>query len=123
MKLHDSELDPQDIERVEKIAEFLQKNISKHYLIPELATMATLNRQKFTEVFTRVYGKPPYAYLQDLRLEKAKELLLSNYKVKYISITVGFNSDGSVISFNRFFKKQTGMTPLEWRRSNKRKVS
>lgn len=123
MKLHDSELDPQDIERVEKIAAFLQKNISKHYLIPELAAMATLNRQKFTEVFTKVYGKPPYAYLQDLRLEKAKELLLSNYKVKYISITVGFNSDGSAISFNRFFKKLTGMTPLAWRKSNQRKVS
>ena len=54
-------------------------------------------------------------FLNEIRMEKAKELLLSfNYKVSDISRLVGFNSHSYFI---KSFQKYTGMTPDKFRKT------
>ena len=53
-------------------------------------------------------------YVNCLRVKKAKELLISKMSVIEIAERVGYNN---VTYFNKVFKKETGKTPLEYRKS------
>ena len=56
------------------------------------------------------------AYLKDLRIQKAKNLLdTSNLSIIRISEETGF---GSISGFNASFKKTTGLTPGTYRKKN-----
>jgi transcriptional regulator GlxA family with amidase domain len=118
-----SKLDPEDIARIRQVASFLEKDISHHYDVPDLAEMVCINRNKLQTIFAIVYGMGPYAYLQTLRTEKAKEMLLDHYTMRQISVAVGFNGVGAVNNFIKFFKKQTSYTPLIYRRQHQSRIA
>ena len=57
-------------------------------------------------------------YIHQLRVEKAKELLvLSNLNVEQISSAVGCNS----LTLRRLFKKYVGISPIQYREDNSKK--
>ena len=54
-------------------------------------------------------------YLKDVRMEKAKELLEnSSLSAKDIAVKVGFQN---VTYFSTVFKKETGLSPAEYKRA------
>ena len=58
--------------------------------------------------------KTPILYLTEFRIEKAKQELLTGDKaIVDIAFSCGFESASY---FNRVFRKQTGMTPMEYRK-------
>ena len=64
-------------------------------------------------VLFAAYGLTPKAYMDRLRLREAKRLLATtDSKIIDIAASVGF---GSLATFNRFFKEQTGGTPTKYR--------
>jgi transcriptional regulator GlxA family with amidase domain len=105
-----------ELSRIRATATLLQKDISLHYPIPILAQMVLLNRKKLQGLFATEYGMGPYAYLQELRVLKAKEMLLANQNIRRISISTGFNGIGAVNNFTKFFKRKTGHSPIAWKR-------
>jgi len=67
----------------------------------------------FRKMFKLYTGIPPVQYHLDLKILRAKEMLLSSDKiVKEISYDLGFHS---VFYFSRLFKLKTGQTPTEIR--------
>ncbi len=59
----------------------------------------------------------PLAYLQALKIERAKELLeISNSDFETITEKVGY---GDASSFRRLFKRATGLSPAQYRRQFK----
>lgn len=79
--------------------------------IPELARLCGVSSEYFRSVFRRTYGKPPVKYIADLRLERARELILSGmYSISDAAYLSGF-SDPSY--FSREFKKHFGVTASE----------
>ena len=59
-------------------------------------------------------GMSPIDYLQTLRIEAAKQMLLrSNRKVDRIGYLVGYADPGF---FKKLFRARTGMSPTEFRR-------
>ena len=56
-----------------------------------------------------------YSYINSLRVEEAKKLLIENrggkYSIEGIGYMAGFNSK---TTFNTVFKAQTGMSPSEY---------
>ncbi len=65
------------------------------------------------QLFIKHKGVPPYQYILDLKMKKAKLLLASTGElVKTIGFSCGFSSPES---FSRSFKKHIGMTPGEYR--------
>ena len=79
----------------------------------EMAHYAHLSRTTFTERFTRILGQPPMAYLTELRMELARDLLLgSGETAKQVARRTGYQSDAA---FNRAFTRYHGRSPGQWR--------
>jgi len=62
-------------------------------------------------------GKPPLYYLTDLRIDRAKQLLVTSVydSIETVSGKCGF---GDSFYFSTCFKKHTGMSPLQYRKQN-----
>lgn len=64
--------------------------------------------------FKKDTGKSFSDYLKEIRIKKAKELLVSkDCKAKEIGVLVGFQND---TYFSATFKKETGLTLAEYRK-------
>ncbi|MDF2484219.1 MAG: AraC family transcriptional regulator, partial [Herbinix sp.] len=93
--------------------------ICEHYNEPadlgSFAAMAHLSRSRFCHLFVELIGYSPYHYLQRIRMDKAKELLLlSNLQISEIAENIGLTDP---LYFSRIFKKYYGLSPLKFRQS------
>jgi len=81
-----------------------------------LAEIAGISTVYFRKVFTGIYTVSPMKYVQLIRIEKAKDLLISDYStIGEIAAAVGFSS---IYHFSKTFKKITGSTPTEFSRKH-----
>ncbi|OLT31985.1 AraC family transcriptional regulator [Actinomadura sp. CNU-125] len=82
--------------------------------VAAVAARAGYSRYHFVRLFADVYGETPGRYLARRRIERAQDLLrTADLTVTEICMLVGFSSLGT---FCTSFKRQTGMTPTEFRR-------
>ena len=99
---------------------FLNKDISVENFVEIIDT----NRTYFSQVLIEYYKKSFTELINELRIDEAKELLTSDYALNYtmeaISKEVGFNS---ISTFNRVFKKHTGITPSFFLKVSKNNMS
>ena len=96
--------------------------LSRHFADPNLmlqdvAGAVGMSQSHFSTVFAQEMGITFTQYLTALRIGKAKELLAATaMRSSEIAFAVGYN-DAHYFSY--LFKKHTGMTPSEYRKSNK----
>jgi len=96
------------------VLELINENIRRQLMIRELATIVNLSPGRLAHLFKSEVGVSPQRYTNNVRLEKAKELLESSVRsVKEISSEIGFPN---VSSFCRGFKARYGTTPREYRK-------
>lgn len=73
--------------------------VDEHYMDPDLtvkqlAHMAQLSTWRFTPIFLELTGKKPLHYVTDLRINRAKELLLRrNEPLRSIAQEVGYTDE------------------------------
>ncbi|WP_425264008.1 helix-turn-helix transcriptional regulator [Streptomyces silaceus] len=78
-----------------------------------IAAHAGYSRHHFLRAFKEVYGETPGRYLSRRRIERAEDMLrAADLSVTEICMLVGFSSVGT---FSSTFKRQTGLTPSEYR--------
>ena len=78
-----------------------------------VAAHAGYSRYHFVRAFKAAYGQSPGQYLSRRRIERAEDLLrTADLSVTEICTLVGFASLGT---FSASFKKQTGLSPTEYR--------
>ncbi len=66
----------------------------------------------FRKIFTEHYGISPIKYLHKLRIDKAKEMLRSEYgSVGAIAKTLGYSS---IQHFSKTFREYTGLSPKQY---------
>lgn len=83
-------------------------------LMSDVADFVGVHPNYLANVFKKETGISPKQYLSNLRIKKAKELLLETTdSVSLISQSVGFTDS---LSFSKFFKKETGGSPLHFRK-------
>ena len=88
-------------------------------MLQDVASAVGMSNSRFSTVFAQECGQTFTEYLTWLRLEKAKDLLKGTDQHTYrIAQQVGYN-DAHYFSY--MFKKQTGMTPGEYRQQNQNK--
>lgn len=94
--------------------------IHNHYFeedisVSFLAELCGIKAAYFRRCFSECYGTSPVKYVSALRLLRAKELLSQNeYSAEAVAELSGFNN---IYYFYRFFKKNVGVTPNEYRKS------
>ena len=95
--------------------------IHNNYVEPDitidfLSSLCDIKESYFRRIFVNQYGISPVRYINQLRLSHAKEFLLqTEYKLNEISGLSGFNN---LCYFCRLFKKETGLTPTEYRNNS-----
>ncbi|PKM58260.1 MAG: hypothetical protein CVU98_01915 [Firmicutes bacterium HGW-Firmicutes-3] len=90
-------------------SQYYYKDISLDYI----AAKVNMSKNYFCTYFKKKTGNSFNTYLTTLRIDIAKEYLLySNKKISDIAIEIGYLSASH---FGNVFKKNTGMTPMEYR--------
>ncbi|MDR1414647.1 MAG: AraC family transcriptional regulator [Odoribacteraceae bacterium] len=91
----------------------MQENIFKEIDPETIARELNLSYSWFRKEFKNYTGHSPAKYFQELKIGKAKELLLTTSRsVKEIAFMLGYGSTGY---FSVLFKKCAGHTPLDYR--------
>ena len=100
-------------QKIEQAKILMNENVSGNIDPEELAMRLNISYSWFRRVFKEYTGYAPAKYFQELKLRKAKQMLVgTSQSVKEISFFLGFQSTEYFFSF---FKKRTGLTPLEYR--------
>ena len=100
-------------EEIIKVQEWLDQNYQADVVIRGLAERFKLSVRSLNRRFKLATNTSPLQYLQNLRIEHAKELLKqSNLAVSEVADMVGYQ-DASY--FTSLFKKATAVTPIEYR--------
>ena len=99
--------------RLRRAFEFIEENIAAPIGVAEIAAASGVSPYHFSRAFRQTTGKPPYAYLLDRRVLKAKALLMnSTTSLTTIARQCGFTS---LSQFSRTIRRATGMTPTQIR--------
>ena len=93
---------------------YMSQNYSNpNLMLPDVAGFVNMSKSRFSAVFSQYTGQTFTEYLIFLRLNRAKELLrTTNCKNSQIAHETGYNDSHY---FSYIFKKNTGMTPSEYR--------
>jgi len=103
-------------ERLTPVYHAIEKQFADPDLgLDKLAAVLSVSPQHLNALFRKNWGLSPYQYLLRFRIQKAKELLLSEPQrpVKEIARAVGFRETSHFI---RMFRKMSGVTPTHFRR-------
>jgi len=106
--------------RISQSIAFMKANLNFKLLEIQIAERARMTPQHFCALFRKETGKPPMHYMKKLRMEKAKELLISDehshLTVKEIAALVGCYD---LSHFVRDFQKEFGFSPKRYRATNR----
>lgn len=98
--------------RVEKI---ITSDLRQHHPAWELAAQFSVSETSLKNYFRGVFGQNISIYLREVRMKKAAELLATTrLSVAEVAEQVGYMNQSK---FASVFKKQFGLSPLEYRRS------
>lgn len=98
---------------IHRSVKFIEANYNRQDLYtPMLADMSGMGETYYRSIFIAVFGIAPTRYIQQYRVDKAKELLIkSNASIEEIAVSVGFANSSY---FCKVFKSLTGITPSEF---------
>ncbi len=94
----------------------LHETPGHQWTLAELAGQAAISRAALARKFRSLLGRTMYSYLTELRMNRARELLLNSVDgVADIGEQVGYQSD---LAFVRAFKAWYGFTPRQLRQQS-----
>lgn len=103
--------------RLRRAIEFMHDNYSGNLSLEEIASAAYLSEYHFARLFKELVGVTPHVYLANLRLERARKLLVeTELAISEVATLVGYHSQSH---FTKIFKSTTGLTPRAYRESGR----
>lgn len=104
--------------KVEHVKRFLERNYHKKVSLRDAAKTVCLSPKYLSKIFKLESGEGFSDFKSNVKLRKAEEWLFSTgYNVNQISDELGYSN---VESFIRAFKRFTGKTPFEYRKTYKK---
>jgi AraC-like DNA-binding protein len=106
----DIPLSKTDINRMMQVESALTRDIFEPApTISQLAKMVSISESKLKKDFKLIYGLPVYEYFQKIRMQAAKDKLLSGeHSVKEVAMELGYSN---LSNFTIAFKKEFGLLP------------
>lgn len=108
------EPEEQEERTITLLTRYLQEHMAEELSLSVLAEQFYLNPQYISQLFKNEIGVGFLTYLTNIRMEKAKKLLLStSYSIAEVAEQSGY---GDYRVFTKVFKKTEGITPSQYRR-------
>lgn len=99
------------------LRELVSRKTDKQLRVGDYATLQNLNESYLSSVIKSKTGKPISTWIADKMVSEAKSLLQkSTFSIKEIAFILGFIE---IAHFSTYFKKYTGATPAEFRKSSR----
>ncbi len=105
---------------VEHAIRYIQQNYALKLTVGGIAEHLGIHRSYFSAIFKEHTHTSPQAFLLWVRMSKAKELL-SDGRLSILSIAHSVGYEDALL-FSRTFKKQTGLSPREYRKEHEKKT-
>jgi AraC-like DNA-binding protein len=116
MQSHRSHPTPRQMDRVltaRRIYGYLERNYDKKITLQSLSGLFNVSTRQLNRVVREEFGKSVFDLLHDIRIERAKRMLLeSDEKVIVVATMVGYDDPSF---FSRLFLRYTGCSPREYR--------
>ena len=91
---------------------YLLQHFTRPIKNEELAQQCQISTIYFRKLFVEVYGVSPIKYMHLLRIQRAKEMLRSDYgSISDVAVSLGYNN---IYEFSKAFKKHTGIPPSKY---------
>ena len=113
----DYEADAEYVDRIVKFMDAEKPYLKSNITLDTLSEMLDVPARELTALLNGHFKMNYYEFINNYRVKEAKEILKinKNQTISDVYLAVGFNSKSV---FNTFFKKNTGMTPTEYRKNN-----
>jgi AraC-like DNA-binding protein len=92
----------------------IRSTLSNPLSVPELAKICHVSEAHFRRLFKAHTGRSPSRYIASLRISEAKRLLATGRSIKETALSLGYADE---YYFMRVFRKETGMTAGEFRKT------
>lgn len=101
---------------VRTACQYIQAHFAEDVSLAKLASLVSLSPYYFARAFEREIGLPPHAYLENVRVQKAREFLDQGHTVVSTALLAGY-VDQSHLTHR--FKRFLGITPGQYVRNSK----
>jgi AraC-like DNA-binding protein len=102
---------------IKAAVEFIEVYYDQPLKVGDIAYEANLSPGRLAHLFREQTGNTPIGYLTNIRIERAKKLLLTtDKKLCNLYYEVGYNNQSY---FARKFKEVVGMSPAQFRAANR----
>ena len=99
--------------KLKKVIEYIHENYARPISLPDLAKICFMSPNYFCHYFKQEIGKPPIAFINEYRIQKACQILTdSELPVSQVALSVGFDNFSYFI---RKFREYKNVTPTEYR--------
>lgn len=95
----------------EQIKQDIEQSYRENISLTLFAEKYYINRDVLSRIYKKKYGVGITEYINQVRLEQAKLLLLLGYQITRVAEMVGYKE---VNYFSRIFRKKYGMSPSEY---------
>ena len=100
-------------EKIERAMDKMRETLTQSYDLEYYARDAGFSVSQFSFLFKRHYGTSPMAYLTELKMQRAREILdTTEMSVKEVAVSLGYEDP---LYFSRLFKKISGLAPTTYR--------
>ncbi len=99
---------------VQQAVELIRTGYGSIYGVEELADSLHVSKSHLVRVFHQTLGVTPGKYLTDTRIEAARGLLARGHSLEVVATLCGFSGANYLC---KVFKKETGMSPAQFRRT------
>lgn len=101
---------------IHSVKKYIDENFRCSISLEDLEGQFHINKYQIVKDFSKFIGQPPVDYQIGCRISYAKDLLrYSNLSIQEVSLEIGVEN---FTYFSRLFKKRTGVSPSNYRRTN-----
>lgn len=109
--------DSNENKSIEEAIQYFHLHPEDDFTLKEFVKERGLNYYRFIDSFTKQVGISPRQYIIQIRMTKAKDLLVNSlFQISEVAELTGYDNP---LYFSRLFKKTWGMSPREYKEWNR----
>ena len=100
---------------VKRALDYIDSRYNDNITLEDVINYLNINKSYFCTLFKKETGKTFTEYLNRIRIEKSKSMLLEeNSSILDIALSVGFSNQNY---FSILFRRYTGLSPIQFRKN------